>query len=273
MKVLAITPKPFVNPASPCVKAKLPSLSLIVAIATCWLLATSPASAQWSENFDSYTAGTGMNGQGGWTGWGNDAAAANAAKVSTTFSSSSPNSVRISGTATTPGNYCDLVHTYSGYTSGIWSFSAMQYIPSESTSGTTYFILNNAYVNGGDGTHWAGETSFNLGAGTLVDDLNQNSATPRIVRDQWVELRFDINLDANTVNMYYNGTQYSSRTWAVDAGSPVAIAAVDLYSDVSQNVYYDNISLTAVPEPGSASLLIVLGLVGGVVRKRRAMVA
>ena len=269
MSVLTSYPNQFTNPTSQSVEAKLPRLVLAAAIAASWFLAASPASAQWSENFDSYTAGTGMNGQGGWEGWANDPAAANSAKVSSAFSSSAPNSVLISGTATTPGNYCDLVHTYSGYTSGIWTYSAMQYIPSQSTSGTSYFVLNNAYVNGGDGTHWAGQTTFNLGANTLVDDLNQNSATLNIVRDQWVELRFDINLDANTVNLYYNGTQYSSRTWAVDAGSPVAIAAVDLYSDVSQSVYYDNISLSTVPEPTSAALFIAFGLVGGFYRMRR----
>jgi len=146
----------------------------------------------------------------------------------------------------------------------------MQYIPTESTSGVSYFVLNNAYVDGGNGTAWAGETSFDLAANTLKDDFG--TGTLSIVRDQWVELRFDINLDANTVNLYYNGTQYGSREWA-GTGAPVGIAAVDLYSDVSQNVYYDNISLSAVPEPGSASLFVVLGLVGGIVRKRYAKIA
>ena len=55
------------------------------------------------------------------------------AVVSDAQALSGSNSVAVSGGS-------DLVHTYAGYTSGKWTYTASQYIPSTST-GTQYFIL------------------------------------------------------------------------------------------------------------------------------------
>ena len=257
-------------PLLPRVASTTGRMATTAAIAACWLMATAPAPAQFSENFDSYVPNSGMNGQGGWKGWDNDAAAANAAKVSGSFSFSPNNSVRISGTALTAGNYTDLVHTFAGANSGSWTMTARQWIPQNSTSGTSYFILLNTYNDGGPYS-WSVETSFNLTSGMLVDDFG--TGTLPFVRDSWAELKFVIDLDSNNLKAYYNNVQYANRAWfgSFSSGGVAALAAIDLYSDVSQNVYYDNILL--VPEPGSATLLALFGLVGGIYRLRRVKTA
>jgi len=76
----------------------------------------------WSENFDSYAAGSDMHGQGGWKGWDNDPAYT--AYVSDKESRSDPHSVDIKANA-------DLVHEYSGYTSGEYVYIAYVYLPSD----------------------------------------------------------------------------------------------------------------------------------------------
>src|SRR4030042_3334301 len=84
----------------------------------------------WTENFDSYATGSQMHGQGGWKGWGNVPGAG--ALTSNVQAHSVPNSVAILGAS-------DLVHEYSGYTSGVWTYSAWQYVAT-TLSGLSYFI-------------------------------------------------------------------------------------------------------------------------------------
>jgi len=77
-------------------------------------------SVAWSDNFDSYEDKSSMHGQGGWKGWYNDSQYT--AYVSSNKSRSSPHSVDIA-------NNSDLVHEYSGYTSGKYYYIAWMYIP------------------------------------------------------------------------------------------------------------------------------------------------
>ncbi|MCO5242551.1 MAG: immune inhibitor A [Anaerolineae bacterium] len=79
-----------------------------------------PELVDWSDNFDSYATGSQLIGQGGWEGW--DGSAAAGALTSNAQALSAPNSADILGAT-------DLVHQYSGYTSGKWVYTAMQYIP------------------------------------------------------------------------------------------------------------------------------------------------
>ena len=76
----------------------------------------------WEDDFDSYADGSSMHGQGGWKGWDNTPGAT--AYVTTAESRSSPNSISIAGAS-------DLVHEYSGYTSGDYIYTAYVYIPSD----------------------------------------------------------------------------------------------------------------------------------------------
>jgi hypothetical protein len=76
----------------------------------------------WSEDFDSYADGSAMHGQGGWKGWDNDPAWTG--YVSSQEYLSEPHSVEVSAD-------CDLVHEYTGYTSGQYIYIAWVYIPSE----------------------------------------------------------------------------------------------------------------------------------------------
>jgi len=76
----------------------------------------------WSENFDSYPNGQDLHGVGGWKGWDNDPIYT--AYVSDAQSRSNPHSVDIKENA-------DLVHEYSGYTTGYYIYTAYIYMPSD----------------------------------------------------------------------------------------------------------------------------------------------
>jgi hypothetical protein len=224
------------------------------------VLAPSAAMANWSDNFDTYTPGT-INGQGGWQGWGGSAAAAGA--VVTTPFLSPPHSQEIIATS-------DSVHQYSGYTSGLWTYTAWQYIPGSYT-GQTYFILLNQYDDPGLTDNWSMQVEFNSTANAAQVILYSGAVagTPiPLVRDQWVEIRDVIDLTADTQSVYYNNQLLLTTSWTngIQATSPgiLNIGAVDLYGNSASSVWYDNMSL--IPEPAS---LVLLGLGLLLVTRRR----
>jgi hypothetical protein len=204
------------------------------------------AMAQWSEDFDSYAPGTRLDNVGGWFGWGN--APASAGTVSDAVSLSPRNSIAVSQTF---GD--DAVHPFTPITSGAWTFTAQQYVPS-GLDGLTYFILNNVYSHPGP-FQWAIEMHMDPATGMVneqIHDPTGANAVP-LVYDAWTEIRVEFDLDADTVDAYYNGTSIGSGTWATPAYPTVEFANVDMYAPHGEPVYYDNLSL--VPEPASCLLL------------------
>lgn len=228
---------------------------LMLATLAAFVVLPSVAVAQWSDNFDSYATGSALHGQGGWKGWANDAGATGYA--SDAFSFSAPNSAQIIGTS-------DLVHEYSGYTSGQWVYSAMQYIP-DGFSGLSYFILLNSYDDAGVTNNWSEQLRFDSTIG-MVESEFETAQLP-LITGQWVEIRNEIDLDADMLSVYYGGQLLTTKVWTegVSGGGALNIAAVDLFGNGATEVFYDNISLQ-VPEPGTC-LLLVLGALAGLRRR------
>jgi hypothetical protein len=229
------------------------------------ILAALPAvaSAQWSDNFDSYVPGS-INGQGGWQGWQGLASAAG--NVVTSPALSAPHSQQI-----TVGD--DSVRKYTGVTSGAWTYSTNIFIPS-GTTGETYFILLNQYADPSGPFNWSIELLFNLTTNVVYDDLasvglpSPGSASIPLVRDAWVPVRVDFDLTADTFTSYYNNTAVMSGAWKRGSATATAtLAAVDLFHNTGTgSVYYDNFNL--VPAPASLALLAMGGVIAG--RRRRA---
>jgi hypothetical protein len=187
----------------------------------------------WSDNFDSYATGADLHGMGGWKGWGND-------PTFTAFTTddqaiSLPNSVDIAGNS-------DLVHEYTGATSGQWTYTAWQYIPGNMT-GLSYFIMLNQYDDAGVTNNWSVQVNFDAGLGLVTSD--NDGATLPLIADQWVELRLEIDLDADVQTFYYGGTELYTKSWAdgVSGGGILNIGAVDLFANGATSVYYDDMSL------------------------------
>ena len=172
------------------------------------------------EDFESYAVGTDLHGVNDWEGW--QGAPGAGAPVSDAFASSGLNSVEIIGTA-------DLVKKLD-IAAGTITLTAMQYIPS-GTTGDTFFILMDQYDP--NPLKWASQTKFSLESGQVQDGL----AT--IVYDQWVELKYVIDLDSNTYEQSYDGVVIRSDQWSGDGNN--TLQAIDLYSAGASSVYYDDI--------------------------------
>jgi hypothetical protein len=186
------------------------------------------------EDFDSYAAGSALHGQGGWKGWDNDPAWG--APASSVQANSGSISAEIGGDA-------DLVHEFD-LAGGNLELSAMQYVPTGGT-GTSYFILLNTYSDGGDDKDWSVQLACNLETGIITSDQG-GGATANILYDQWIELKFDIDLDGNTINEYYNGTLLSTHVWDDDAHG--TLQCIDLFANGASPIYYDDIMLDSLTD-------------------------
>ncbi len=205
------------------------NLRVVVVVLAIVGVSSVASASEFMEDFESYAAGSEMHGQGGWKGWDNDVAFG--APASDLYAFSGSTSVEIISSA-------DLVHEFD-LAGGMWELSAMQYIPS-GTTGESYFILLNTYSDGGT-NDWSVQTNFNLGTGVITP---WNSATTaNILYDQWVELKFIINLDNNTVDEYYNGTLIVTREW--DDNDHGTLQCIDLFGNGASSVYYDDITIVA----------------------------
>lgn len=204
------------------------------------------STASYSDGFEGYTLGQSLNGLGGWTGWDNAAAAAGWSTATVARTGSRSQEIRTT---------TDSVRTFN-YTSGKWTFTIWQFIPTNATGADTYFILMNQYVAGG-AKQWATQIRFQLSNNTVYDNITGGvtGSTRTLVRNQWVPISIDIDLDAGTQTAKYNGQVLFSASW-MRRGGPKALAAVDLYGSTANLVYYDDLSVNATSGGGAAVAMV-----------------
>ncbi|MBU0498076.1 MAG: hypothetical protein KKC68_09355, partial [Candidatus Thermoplasmatota archaeon] len=194
----------------------------------------------WEDNFDSYASGTSLHGVGGWEGWDNDPQWTG--YVTDNYANSLPNSVDIADNT-------DLVQRFSGVNAGTYNFSCYQYIPSDMV-GATYFILLNHYDVGD--YSWSTQVQFNSADGTVISEPEME--TLFIEFDEWIEIRVEIDFEADVQKFYYDGTLLVEKSWidGVSGGGAKNLGALDLYANGASNVYYDDFVLEGAgttPQP------------------------
>ncbi|MCB9865506.1 MAG: M4 family metallopeptidase [Phycisphaerales bacterium] len=185
-----------------------------------------------AESFDAYALGSNLNGQGGWKGWDDNPAAG--APVTADQAHTGQYAVDISGDA-------DLVHEFSGATAGQWTLTIWQYVPA-AFDGDSTLILLNTYSDGGP-KNWSTQVRMNSTSQEVISD--PAGVTLPLITDQWVSLRVEIDLDANTQTLFYDGELLTKRSWTdgLSAFGVPDIAAVDLFANGGTSIYYDDLSL------------------------------
>jgi hypothetical protein len=218
---------------------------VVAALAAMFFMAVSAAPAWadtvvWSNDFDSYAAGTNIVGLDGFAPWIGSPNLGEGFVVSNLRAHSGSNSLTAYST-TNPGQ---IVRELSGIDSGRWVFTFWQYVESglyqscdvdlfsayDSSSGD-YTWTSDLYPDPNDGQFW-GDTPG--GGGKL----------PRVT-DRWVEVRVEIDLDANTQTAYYDGSLLYEEDWGQSGTAP--FAAFDVYA-MRTPVYFDDFSLVRVGE-------------------------
>lgn len=189
-----------------------------------------PAVAQISEDFEGLADGP-LVGQGapGWSIW--YSGGADATVISTNSHGGSKSMSVAPGT--------DVV-MQPVINSGAWTCTVWTYVPSTS-AGDGYFIMLNQY---GGPDSWSVTISFDAATG-LVDSWFDHATLP-IITDAWVELRVEIDLDANLYSQYYNGAVLAENlSWTenVSPGGLPQIRCIDLYSAAIDGMLWDDLVL------------------------------
>ena len=194
----------------------------------------------WEDDFDSYPTDTSLHGVGGWKGWDNDPFWE--AFTTDDQAASAPNSVDIVGDA-------DLVHEFTGYTSGQWVFSGKVYVPAD-FSGQSYLIFLNTYADGGP-NNWSVQVWFQ--PGIIGNDIT--GATLPITQGAWLDWELTIDLDNDLQSFFIDGQAlYTDQSWkdGISGGGAANIGAIDLFANGATSVYYDDLML--MPAGGTTAV-------------------
>jgi len=195
----------------------------------------------WSDNFDTYSDGQFLDGSsddGGWRGW--NGVPSGGSYVTGAMYRSAPHSCRVEGAS-------DTIHEFTGYTSGVWNFSAWVFVPDD-YEGQGDFILLSIYYDFGDqeGNHWAVQLALDSFLGVIESQWGDLWNLP-LITERWVEVLCVIDLDADWLEIYYDGELLDYREWTAGLSGAydciLDIACVNLWGNGATPVYYDDISL------------------------------
>jgi hypothetical protein len=232
-------------------------LTTVAACAGAVLALAGAAHAQFSENFDSYPLGD-ICGQGGWEGWIGSVDVCG--DVTDEQANSGTHALKIVGDpGGSAGQGNDTVHRFPAFAGGVWEFSLQTFVPNDAT-GASYIILLNTYDDppGSPNSDYRWSLQVRVDADTnLVTAEGGGGENIPLVKGEWVEFRAVIDLDNDTTDYFYNGTQFvTGRSWinGLSAGGQPRIEAIDLYGNEPGNggtsgTYYDDVSLAPMGGP------------------------
>lgn len=217
----------------------------------------------WSEDVEGYVDGQNIiTGQAcfpicppglNWEAWESGATAGSA--MATSDFGNPGLSIEISGTRPN-GDVDDLVHTYQdlAITTGTWLWSGDLYVPS-GTTGESYFILLNQYVNDGStaSENWSTQIHIDGDNANLESDFD--GGTTALTFDSWRRIETIISLDDDLQTIKYDGNVINlpGKTWTggVSGSGTLTIGALDLYGNNAAPVYWDNLQMCSIPPEGA----------------------
>ncbi len=218
---------------------------LIVSMAVCGLIASPDAiyaqvDPPWSDDFEAYNVLDGLSTQSAWQTWNLDPRVD--ALVVMDQARSGDRSVRIAGD-NGPFVDTDLIMRFNNVERGRWTLTLWQYVPSWQ-SGNSYILLLSKYSPNGH-QEWLSQIHVNAATGMITVDFD-GRALPLIV-DAWVELRVEMNVEANALAVFYGGEELMTGPLCNGMSCPPEppFAAFDLYANFTNSVYYDDGSLSA----------------------------
>lgn len=191
-----------------------------------------------SDNFDSYTAGSHLaQTNSAWTTWSNAPGGSEDGVITTAQAASAPNSLLVNGSV-------DQVYPFGNYTTGHYTVTFNMYIPSTGNGG--YFNIQHVLLQ-----QWSYECYFyNDGTGYLkVGGSNINFTYPS---NAWFPVVMDVDMDQDQTSLTINNVLVNSwpfhYTGDATTGGVNQLAGIDLYAGAPNNLsgtyYVDDFVVT-----------------------------
>jgi len=197
---------------------------------------------EYEDDFESYPLGE-ICGQNGWEEW--DGSSDVCGSVVEDESFDGFQSLEIVGATGPAGD--DTVQRFD-IEGGVWPFRIMTYVPRDAV-GDASIILLNSYPPALGNASWSVVIALDATSGNVEDWVDIPLAD--LVFGHWVEFRLEIDLDADTVDYYYDGELIlAAQSWKnkiANGGTP-RIEALDLYGGEptgsgTTGTYFDTIVL------------------------------
>ena len=191
-----------------------------------------------SDNFDSYTAGSHLaQTNSAWTTWSNAPGGSEDGVITTAQAASAPNSLLVNGSV-------DQVYPFGNYTTGHYTVTFNMYVPSSGNGG--YFNIQHVLLQ-----QWSYECYFyNDGTGYLkVGGSNINFTYPS---NAWFPVVMDVDMDQDQTSLTINNVLVNSwpfhYTGDATTGGVNQLAGIDLYAGAPNNLsgtyYVDDFVVT-----------------------------
>jgi hypothetical protein len=213
-------------------------LSIIAFVA---VLTASTQTVLFEDNFDSYTAGTGVVAQNtNWAYW--SAGAPSDANVSSNFASSGTNSVNVNGTSD------DLILPIGPFTTGKYDIKFKMYLP---VGAGGYFNALHTWSGTSTAYQWACDVFFDgTGVATWTTAGTPGGAVT-VGTDTWFDVQITADMDNDLGRIYLNGAVANEWQWSVNNADGNAgantLAAVNFYgtnaSNANGNYYIDDVQV------------------------------
>ncbi len=205
------------------------------------------AQVSFSDNFDSYPAGTylGTN-NSAWTTWSGKPGTNEDAKVTSDQSKSPDNSIYITATSN-DGGPMDLVLPFGEkFTKGTFILKMSLYIPK---GNTTYFNLQ---ANQKIGEVWALETRIAANGIMELTTGARSVLATKVPVGEWFEIELNINLSANLWSVLIND---ECRGAFVNLTNANSVSSLNFYpTDRSCSYYVDDVSFEHTPSANTVDV-------------------
>ncbi|MDD2963197.1 MAG: T9SS type A sorting domain-containing protein [Bacteroidales bacterium] len=196
----------------------------------------------YNDDFESYTTGGSLAQQSGtwWTTWSNAPGGTEDGKISEAFAHSPVKAVVIEGSN-------DQVLKLGNKTAGHYELKWWMYVE---TGKAGYYNIQHFES---PGVEWAFEIYFNAdGSGKLTaGDVDYTFSYPK---DTWFEAKHDIDLDADLIKLYVNGTMVHEWPFSYQSGSTTGtkqLGGVNFYAGAATGetpkYFFDDMSYSFMP--------------------------
>jgi hypothetical protein len=106
-------------------------------------------------------------------------------------------------------------------------------------------LLSNYTDGAGQENLWAVQLRFD--SDSMIVECEYDAISLPLILDQWTEIRVEIDLDGDWMEIFYDDTFLHEKEWTAtpnnDGSGELNIAAVDLFANGATSVYYDDMSL------------------------------